>query len=228
MKNLLFIFLLCFCSLSLCGQSAYWNCSNIKVDDSERLVKAFDQYFATDLAQNMPTVVLSQIVNRNTTLQATHQLCLLTTDPSDFDNMSSNFANAEAQVLGMIWDDEVEVVSTVMGTPLIFNPNNLGNGYSNIFSLDVESPQTVASAFGELATAMSGVTLELHAAISGAENHVTHYIVARAENLAKYLENRNKVISSDAFATYMEKAGGSYELINVFATRLLKTYNGPE
>lgn len=228
MKNLLLCAFFLLSVTGIFGQNIYWNCYSIKVDDSEGLVAAMDQFMATEKGKSMPFTSLSQFVNRSTTLQASHQLCFLSDDPADFDNMQQKFTNAEAQVLGMVWDEEVDIVASVLGQPLIFDPTKVGGVYSNIYSLKVTDAPAFATAFKTLTEAFPNMTIELHEAIAGAEDHVTHYAVSRADGLANWIKNRNAIGPSKAWADFVSQVKGKSETISSFSVRLLKSYNAPE
>lgn len=228
MKKFIPFLILVLCASGTFAQKTYWNCLSLEVDDEEDLIEAMDQFMATPSGKTMPMTTLSRFANVNTTIPASHQLCLITPDPAVFDNLQQKFNNPSAQVLGMVWDEEVDVLANILGSPLIFAPSNLANTYSNVWSTNVSDPVAFGAAFTAFTKSFPGMALELHEAIAGAENHVTHYIVARSSSLSSWLKNRDTIIASKAFADYMAAARGKADVISSVSLRVVKAYNAPE
>ena len=228
MKYSLLILMILMTFSSAFAQNYYWNCLTIDVDDESRLANAMDLFMATDKGKSMPIVSLSSIENMNSNLNATHQLCVVTENPGDLDNMDSYFANAEAMVLYEAWEDEVKVRSSILGRSLYANATGNSNVFSTVFSISVSDPAKFATAFKAFSASLPDVHLELHGAISGAENYVSHYVVARAKNLAEWIATDERVNSSEEFATFAQNAAGSFQVVNVTSMRELKSYNAPD
>ena len=229
MKNLLLCSVFLLLATGIFSQTVYWNCVSIDVNDPELLVQAMDQFMASESGKTMPTTSLSEFVHKSTTLNATHQICLISEDPAAIDNIvEQKFTNVEAQVFGLVWEDEVKMVANVLGQALIFDPTRVGGAYSNIYSLDVADAATFGAAFKTLTEAFPDVTIELHEAIAGAEDHVTHYAVSRADGLSSWMGHRNTIGASKAWADFVAQVDGKSETISSISVRLLKTYNQPE
>ena len=68
-------------------------------------------------------------------------------------------------------------------------------------------------------------SFELHDAVLGAEEGVTHYWVVRSNNLADFLEGRSEFINSGAAGQFAGDASGSFEFVFGFGSRTIKNYN---
>ena len=66
--------------------------------------------------------------------------------------------------------------------------------------------------------------IELHEAISGAEDNVSHYMVARSNNLSDWLKGREAVFANKKSEKFFENAPLVSNTINSFSVRLLKVY----
>jgi predicted S18 family serine protease len=115
-----------------------------------------------------------------------------------------------------------------MGSPLIFDPTKLGYEYASVWSIDVSNipayAKSVQEFISETKDSFDGV-FELHESISGGEDYVSHYFVARSNNLTDWLKGREAVFNSGAALKFINSSQKSATTINNFAARLLRIYN---
>ena len=115
----------------------------------------------------------------------------------------------------------------VLGQPIIFDPSNLESDFQAVFAINVTDVQKFGSAFGKMMNSIDfdEGSFELHDAVLGAEEGVTHYWVVRANNLADFLEGRSEFINSGAAGQFGVDASGSFEFVFGFGSRTIKNYN---
>jgi len=109
-------------------------------------------------------------------------------------------------------------------SPLIFDPTNLSNGFTVVWAMDVSDPATYANGFVEFNNSTTG-TFELHEAIIGAKDGVTHYFVARQSDLGAWLEAREGVFASGAVEQFQSVISGSADILFNVGFNLIKAYN---
>ena len=233
MKNILIIFTFIF-SVSLSSQDkAYWMCFNFAVEkqsEATELVEAVDMLMTADEMSQMPfTVFLVETAFANSKTDFTHQLCFLSPNaellkfwgqgPGEF---------AESKLVNKIFENVATPVSSVLASPVIFDPNKAGYEYSNVWSLKVDDIPNFAKLASDFISANStnfdGV-IELHEAISGQEEGVTHYMIARSNNLGEWLMGREAVFANPDSQPWFKNASKYSSTISSFASTTLKVYS---
>ena len=124
----------------------------------------------------------------------------------------------------MAINEYVEFDQVILGSPLIFDPSNLDNGFSVVWAMSVSDPAKYANAFVEFNNSTTG-TFELHEAVIGAQKGVTHYFVARQTNLGTWLQAREEVFESGAVAKFQAASAGNAEILFNTGFNLVKQYN---
>ena len=235
MKNLLFI-LLVFFSVSLNAQDkSYWTCLNFAVEnqaDGEELINAVDLLFNSEEMSQMPfTVFMFEMEFVNSTTNYTHQICFLAPNADYFKGWGDGPGKfAESMLVNKIFESVAKPVSNILASPLIFDSSKAGGyDYSNIWSFNVKDVAKFAALSSEFIEANSnnfdGV-IELHETISGAEDGVTHIMVARSNNLGDWLKGREAVLANPKSRNWFENASKYSTLINSSAGKTLKVYPG--
>ncbi len=209
-------------------EKSYWACMAVTVDNwgQSPFVEALDNFMNSDVGQMMPyTVTLSEVAFTNGDTSSTHQLCFIGENAASFASWGSGPPpSLEGLALFMTIDEYVEFDQIILGSPLIFDPTNLSNGFTVVWAMDVNDPATYANAFVEFNNATTG-TFELHEAIIGAQEGVTHYFVARQSDLGAWLEGREAVFESGAAAQFQSEASDSFDILFNIGFNLIKSYN---
>mgnify|MGYP001233954401 CR=1 FL=1 len=236
MKKILFILLVSF-SISLNAQDkSYWTCFNFAVEnqsDGEELVNAVDLLFNSEEMSQMPfTVFMFEMEFVNSTTNYTHQICFLAPNADYFKGWGNDGPGefAESMLVNKIFESVAKPVSNILASPLIFDPSKAGGyEYSNIWSFNVKDVAKFASLASEFIAVNSnnfdGV-IELHETISGAEDGVTHIMVARSNNLGDWLRGREAVLANPKSRNWFENSSKYGTLINSSAGKTLKVYPG--
>tara|TARA_B100000767_G_scaffold256110_1_gene262931 strand:+ start:75 stop:791 length:717 start_codon:yes stop_codon:yes gene_type:complete len=236
MKKILFILLVSF-SISLNAQDkSYWTCFNFAVEnqsDGEELVNAVDLLFNSEEMSQMPfTVFMFEMEFVNSTTNYTHQICFLAPNADYFKGWGNDGPGefAESMLVNKIFESVAKPVSNILASPLIFDPSKAGGyEYSNIWSFNVKDVAKFAALASEFIAVNSnnfdGV-IELHETISGAEDGVTHIMVARSNNLGDWLRGREAVLANPKSRNWFENSSKYGTLINSSAGKTLKVYPG--
>ncbi len=236
MKKILFILLVSF-SISLNAQDkSYWTCFNFAVEnqsDGEELVNAVDLLFNSEEMSQMPfTVFMFEMEFVNSTTNYTHQICFLAPNADYFKGWGNDGPGefAESMLVNKIFESVAKPVSNILASPLIFDPSKAGGyEYSNIWSFNVKDVAKFAALASEFIAVNSnnfdGV-IELHETISGAEDGVTHIMVARSNNLGDWLRGREAVLANPKSRNWFENSSKYGTLINSSAGKTLKVYLG--
>ena len=227
---LLFVFSLTFVNAQ---EKGYWVCFNVEVDadGAGDFVQSLDNFMNSDTAKQLPYVItLGEILFKNEENSMTHQLCFLAQNADAMANWGSGPPpTPEGIILNMNIEKYVKFKQSILGSPLIFDPNGLGLDYFNIWQFGVKDAPTYANAFVKFqkdsSKMMKNGTFGLHEAIAGSSNGVTHYFAARASNLAEFLKIRENISNSKAAAEFFSKTRPISEIIGVFGGRIIKRYN---
>ena len=209
-------------------EKSYWACMAVTVDNwgQTPFVDALDNFMNSQVGQLMPyTVTLSEVAFTNWNDSSTHQLCFIGENAASFATWGSGPPpSMEGLALFMTIDEYVEFDQIVLGSPLIFDPTNLSNGFTVVWAMDVSDPATYANGFVEFNNSTTG-TFELHEAIIGAKDGVTHYFVARQSDLGAWLEAREGVFASGAVEQFQSVISGSADILFNVGFNLIKSYN---
>ena len=234
MKKILLLLLFVF-SLTLTNAQGkgYWVCFNVEVDadGAGDFVQSLDNFMNSDTAKQLPFVItLNEILFANEDTSITHQLCFLAQNADAMANWGSGPPpTPEGIILQMNFQKHVDVKQSILGSPLIFDPNGLGLDYFNIWQFGVKDAATYANAFVKFqkdsSKMMKNATFGLHEAIAGSSKGVTHYFAARASNLPEFLKIRENISTSKAAADFFSKTTPISEIIGVFGGRIIKRYN---
>ena len=235
MKNLLFI-LLVFFSVSLNAQDkSYWTCLNFAVEnqaDGEELVNAVDLLFNSEEMSQMPfTVFIFDLEFSSSTNNFTHQICFLAPNADYFKGWGSGPGDfAENNLVQKIFESVAKPYSSILASPLIFDPAKAGAyNYSNVWSYKVNDVPKFAALASDFIKANSnnfdGV-IELHEAISGAEDGVTHIMVARSNNLGDWLRGREAVFANPDSQDFLLKSSKYSDMISSFSGTTIRVYPG--
>ena len=234
MKKILLLLLFVF-SLTLTNaqEKGYWVCFNVEVDadGAGDFVQSLDNFMNSDTAKQLPFVItLNEILFANEDNSITHQLCFLAQNADAMANWGSGPPpTPEGIILQMNFQKHVDVKQSILGSPLIFDPNGLGLDYFNIWQFGVKDAATYADAFvkfqKDTSKMMKNGTFGLHEAIAGSSMGVTHYFAARASNLPDFLKIRENISTSKAAADFFSKTTPISEIIGVFGGRIIKRYN---
>lgn len=230
MKKIFLTLTLLFISINIiqAQEKSYWACMNVTVDNwgQSPFVEALDNFMNSEAGQQMPyTVTLSEVAFTNGDSSSTHQLCFIGENAASFASWGSGPPpTLEGLALFMTIDEYVEFDQIVLGSPLIFDPTNLSNDFTVVWAMEVTDPATYANAFVEFNNATTG-TFELHEAIVGAKQGVTHYFVARQSNLGSWLEGREAVFESGAAAKFQSVISGTADILFNYGFNLIKSYN---
>ena len=234
MKNYLFLLLFAF-SVSFINaqEKSYWVCFNVQVDPDgqEAFVSALDGMFKSEFASQFPfSVTLSEILFTSRENKMTHQLCFLAPNAEAMDMWGSGPPpTAEGALVQMLVNKYVDFEDGILGSPLIFDAAvALNMDYFTVWQLAVEDPGAVASAFMQLdkdTQKMRTGPFGLHEAIAGMRGGVTHYFVARAPKMSEFLEGREKIIGSKAFANYITKTAPVSDIVGNFGGKIIRRYN---
>ena len=228
MKKLLFIFLFFTVTTFTSAQQIYWNCYNIVVDNEVALTKALDDFMQTESGKSMTPASLSEMANSGSKYNATHGLCFFSPDASALESNREKLNNLQAGVLMSTWDSEVNIESSTLGQSLIADPSAFDLSFNVVVQINVKDPAFYGAAFAkmkeETASLYNG-SLELHEALAGQETGVTHFVVARAKNMAEWISARNKIFASDAFQNFSSSVRNISEVLDIHSARVLKQYN---
>ena len=227
---LVFVFSL---TLTNAQEKGYWVCFNVEVDADAAgdFVQSLDNFMNSDTAKQLPFVItLNEILFANEDNSITHQLCFLAQNADAMANWGSGPPpTTEGIILQMNFQKHVDVKQSILGSPLIFDPNGLGLDYFNIWQFGVKDAATYANAFVKFqkdsSKMMKNATFGLHEAIAGSSKGVTHYFAARASNLPEFLKIRENISTSKAAADFFSKTTPISEIIGVFGGRIIKRYN---
>lgn len=230
MKKIILLFtisILSFTQLNAQDKS-YWACMLVTVDNmgQSQFVEALDNFMNSEVGKQMPfTVALFEIAFTNGDLSSTHQLCFVGPNASSFASWGSGPPpSIEGMALFMAINEYVEFDQVILGSPLIFDPSNLDNGFSVVWAMSVSDPAKYANAFVEFNNSTTG-TFELHEAVIGSQKGVTHYFVARQTNLGTWLQAREEVFESGAVAKFQAASAGNAEILFNTGFNLVKQYN---
>ena len=232
-KILLSLLLVLSATLTNAQDKGYWVCFNVEVDadGAGNFVESLDNFMNSDAAKQIPFVItLNEILFENEDNSITHQLCFLAQNADAMANWGSGpVPTPEGIILQMNFQKYVDVKQSILGSPLIFDPNGLGLDYFNIWQFGVEDPATYANAFvkfqKDTSKMMKNATFGLHEAIAGSSKGVTHYFAARASNLAEFLKIRENISNSKAAADFFSKTRPISEIVGVFGGKIIKRYN---
>ena len=216
-------------------EKAYWGCFNFSVDnnsDAEELVEAMDALFESPAGEMIPyTVFLTQIEFKNSNEDFTHQLCFLGQDASVFKGWGGGPPpTPEGKLLNKIFEQVAEWEGSVLGSPLIFDPSKVGYKYANIWGVDVKDIPKYAELAGGFIAANSNNfdgTIELHEIISGGNDHVTHIMIARSNDLGDWLKGREAVFANPGSEKFLTTANKYSTTIQSFSSTTLRVYNSP-
>ena len=233
MKKYIYV-IIALISFSISAQDkGYWICWNFTVDsqtEAEELVLALDDLMESEAMSQFPLVItLGEIMFRNSNAPTTHQLCFIGPNADSFAMWGSGPpTTAEGKLVNKIFQDYAVMESSNMGSPLIFDPTKLGYEYASVWSIDVSNipayAKSVQEFISETKESFDGV-FELHESISGGEDYVSHYFVARSNNLTDWLKGREAVFNSGAAFKFINSSQKNATTINNFAARLLRIYN---
>lgn len=236
MKKSILFTLFMFISVSMFSQEkGYWICYNFSVEkesDANELVTAMDSLFAADEMSQMPySVFLFDMEFASSTNNFTHQICFVAPNADYFKGWGSGPGDfAENNLVQKIFESVATPFSSILGSPLIFDPSNPGNyDYSNIWSFKVNDVPKFAALASDFIAANSnnfdGV-IELHEMISGAEDGVTHIMVARSNNLGDWLRGREAVFANPKSQDWFLKSSKYSDMISSFSGTRLRAYSG--
>jgi hypothetical protein len=232
MKKIILLLVL-ITSINLSAQDkSYWMCYNFSVEkesEATELVEAIDMLMnADEMAQNPFTVFLFEIAFANSEAGFSHQLCFLAENADYLKGWGSGPGEfAESMLVNKIFESVATPVSSILASPLIFDPTKAGYEYSNVWSVkvtDVPKFAALAADFIEANSDNFDGTIELHEAISGAEKGVTHYMVARSNNLGDWLRGRESVFSNPKSQPWFNNSNKYSEFIDSFAGKTIKVY----
>ena len=232
MKKII-VFIVLITSINLFSQEkSYWMCYNFSVEkesDATELVEAIDMLMnADEMALNPFTVFLFEIAFASSDTNFSHQLCFLAPNADYLKGWGSGLGEfAESLLVNKIFESVATPVSSVLASPLIFDPSKASYEYSNVWSVkvnDVPKFAALAAAFIEANSDTFDGTIELHEAISGAEKGVTHYMVARSNNLGDWLRGRESVFSNPKSQPWFNNSNKYSEFIESFAGKTIKVY----
>ena len=233
MKEITILLYLLISVNSFSQEKGYWSCFAFTVEkqsDAAELVSAMDGLFNSEVMSNFPMMVtLAEIEYKNSNNSATHQICFIGQNADAFVGWGSGPPpTAEGKLLMEIFEKVAVPSNNVLGSPLIFDPSNLKSyEYGVVWSLDVKNiPEfaNIASDFIKVNSNSFDGVIELHEAISGAEDNVSHYMVARSNNLSDWLKGREAVFANKKSEKFFENAPLVSNTINSFSVRLLKVY----
>jgi hypothetical protein len=232
-KNILFI-LLMFLSVSMFSQEkGYWACFNFSVEkqsDAKELVDAMDVLFSAEEMKQMPfTVFLFEIEFASSTNNFTHQLCFSAPNADYFKGWGSGPGNfPENNLVQKIFESVAKPFSSILASALIFDPVKAGNyNYSNVWTFkvnDVPKFGALASDFIKANSDNFEGVIELHETISGAEDGVTHVMVARSNNLGDWLRGREAVFANPKSQDWFLKSSKYGEMISSFSGNTIRVY----
>lgn len=235
MKKLLIISSILFTSISNLNAQAYWACLNMQVDPEgqEQVVEAIENLMGSELFSQAPWSVTLNEVQFNSkigNLEVTHQLCFLGESSDAFAFWGQGPPpSVEGIMLFNALNKYVDFEQSILGSPLIFDPNNLNSNFAGVWGINVKDPLTYAKEFVKLKNFVDSIdssgTFELHEAILGAQPGVTHYFVARSENLKSWLDSRNQIVNSKAFQSFFANTREVSETLFNFGARIVKRYN---
>ena len=230
MKKFILLLLVILTSINLNAQTPTWVCLNVSVESEgqEKFIESLDNLMES--VDDFPyTVTLFETQFGNSDVNFSHQLCFLGESAEDFAQwgVGGNPPTVEGVVFFNTFQDFVEVEQIVLGQPMIFDPSNLESDFQAVFAINVTDVQKFGSAFGKMMNSIDfdEGSFELHDAVLGAEEGVTHYWVVRANNLADFLEGRSEFINSGAAGQFVGDASGSFEFVFGFGSRTIKNYN---
>ncbi len=233
MKKIILLLVL-ITSINLSAQDkSYWMCYNFSVDnqtDAKELVAAVDMLMNAEEMAMMPfTVFLFEIEFASSDNNFTHQLCFLAQNADYLKGWGQGPGEfAESMYLGKVFESVATPVASVLASPLIFDPAKAGYEYSNVWSIKVTDVPKFASLAAEFIEANSDNfdgTIELHEAISGAESGVTHYMVARSNNLGDWLRGREAVFANPKSQPWFNNSNKYSEFLDSFAGRTINVYS---
>ena len=236
MKKSILFTLFMFVSVSMFSQEkGYWACFNFSVEkesDAKELVTAMDGLFAADEMSQMPfTVFMFDLEFSSSTNNFTHQICFLAPNADYFKGWGSGPGDfAENNLVQKIFESVAKPYSSILASPLIFDPSKAGGyNYSNIWTFKVNDVPKFASLASDFIAANSnnfdGV-IELHEMISGAEDGVTHIMVARSNNLGDWLRGREAVIANPDSQDWFLKSSKYSDMISSFSGNTIRVYPG--
>ena len=230
MKKYILLILVFSASINLNAQTPTWVCMNVNVDQSGQadFVESLDNFMGS-LEQNPYTVTLNEVQFGGSDIDFSHQLCFLGQSADAFASwgISGPPPSVEGVLFFSAFQDFVEVEQIILGQPMIFDPSNLDSDFAAVFAMNVSDVQTFGSAFGKMMNSLDfdDGSFELHDAVLGAEDGVTHYWVARSSNISTFLNGRSEFINSGAAGQFISDAGGSFEFVFGFGARIIKRYN---
>ena len=70
-------------------------------------------------------------------------------------------------------------------------------------------------------------TIELHEIISGGNDHVTHIMIARSNDLGDWLKGREAVFANPGSEKFLTTANKYSTTIQSFSSTTLRVYNAP-
>ena len=233
MKKILIIFTILI-SFNLSAQDkSYWMCFNFSVEkqsDATDLVSAVDMLMNAEEMSQLPyTVFLFEINFANSKSGFTHQLCFLAQNADYLKQWGGGPGQfAESMLTNRIFEDVATPYSSVLESPLIFDSEKAGSyAYANVWEVkvtDVEKFASLASDFIEANSNTFDGVIELHEAISGAESGVTHFMVARSNNLGDWLRGRESVFANPKSQPWFSNSNKYSEFLGSFAGTRLKVY----
>ena len=231
MKKLLFILCLFSCVSINAQEKGYWLVFNFRVDkqsDEKELLMAMDYFLSSkQLSQNPLTVAVTQTASANSTTNFTHQIFFLSPNADNFKNWGEGDMGsfAEGKLLEKVFES-VKPISSEVGSPLISDPTGLKYKYATIWGFKVTDVPKFASLAAEFISAnqLSNGVIELHEAISGAPEGVTHYMVARSNNLGEFLRARETVNANPKTRVWFDNYSKYSTMISSFSHKILKLY----
>ena len=219
------MFLFSFQSFS---QQVYWQCFNIVVDSPTEFATLLDAFMKTESGKSITPAALSEWRNKNSTVEATHQLCFFSNDVVELEGVRAKFNNVQAGYFRGRIENNAKVEASILGQSLIADPTKFGLPYGVVYAVSVQDPVAYGEAFSKMVKGVdySGA-IELHEALAGAEPGITHYVVVRDKSFSSWITQRNVVIQSKAFQEFVEATRDitATELTEVYTNQLLIQYN---
>ena len=232
-KNILFTLLMLVSVTMFSQEKGYWACFNFSVEkqsDAKELVDAMDVLFSAEEMKQMPfTVFLFEIEFASSTNNFTHQLCFSAPNADYFKGWGSGPGNfPENNLVQKIFESVAKPFSSILASALIFDPVKAGNyNYSNVWTFkvnDVPKFGALASDFIKANSDNFEGVIELHETISGAEDGVTHVMVARSNNLGDWLRGREAVFANPKSQDWFLKSSKYGEMISSFSGNTIRVY----
>ena len=242
MKKTILLLITVFTIFNANAQSGSWANYELVVtpENTEKFVQAFDEFYQSEGAKNMPMALLTENSLGNQS-ECTHHMSFITNDAkmmSDFLNPMVFWANPDAQKLGATLGSlGIMPKRAFSGSPFVESTAfpEAQNGVQVIWSLNVpnNAQAELINGFATFIKTMqpyfdeNKMELGLHQHLAGDDRGTNYWILASHKDYADYMKTMKDMSTNPNFANLF-KSFGNTENTSTILRSVMKVWNSPQ